>query len=132
MVESGGPFVAAVRVGDHDEAVVFGLHTLVLKTKLAAKLYAADLKPGEIISIIDHAHLVRFGVAHAHCCFSVVRHRRKIVTEWRTRRQLGLGHPTRATGGEEKADVCLTAQCSDVRLPRTSMDAVRRSSRRSS
>jgi len=31
---------------------------------------------------------------------------------------------------EERADVCLTGQCSDVRLPRTDVDAARRCSRR--
>src|ERR1700722_5431520 len=79
-----------MRVGNNDEAVVFGLHAFVLETELAAEFHAADLKPGEIISVVNHTHLVGFGVAHAHCGFCVVRHRRKIVTEWRTRREDGV------------------------------------------
>src|ERR1700693_1261416 len=106
-----------MRVGDDDEAIVLDLHALVLEAELAAKFHAADFKPGEIISMINDAHLVGFGVSDTHCGFGVVRHRRKIVTEWRSERERASAL---ATAEQEGSDVCLTTQRSDVRLPRTS------------
>src|ERR1700728_1648908 len=107
-----------MRIGNDDEAVVFRLHALVLEAKLAAKFHAADFEPSEIISVVNDAHLVGFGVTDAECRFGVVRHRRKIVTQWRSERQHGVALLWRE---EKDADVCLTAQRSDVRLPRTSL-----------
>jgi len=79
-----------MRIGDHDEAVVFHLHALVLKAELAAKFHAADFEPGEIISVVNDAHLVGFSITDAYCRFGVVRHRRKIVTECRSEREHGV------------------------------------------
>ena len=71
IVESRRALVAAVRFGNDDEAVVFDFHSLVFESELAAKLDAADFEPGEVISVVDDAHLVGFGVAHAHGGFGI-------------------------------------------------------------
>src|SRR6266852_3845246 len=58
--------IPAVRIGNHDVAVVFDLHALVFDPQCADQLDAADLEPHQIIRVIDHAHLIRLRVAHAH------------------------------------------------------------------
>src|SRR5260370_370160 len=58
--------IPAVRVGNHDVAVVLSFHAFVLDTERANQLDAADLEPDQIICVVDHAHLVRLRVAHAH------------------------------------------------------------------
>src|SRR5579872_1162298 len=65
VVEPRGAQVTAMRFGHDDEAIVFRLHPLVLESLLAAKLDASHLEPSEEITVIDDAHLVRFGVADA-------------------------------------------------------------------
>src|SRR5216684_8051957 len=58
--------IPAVRVSDHDAAVVLGFHALVLETQRAHQLDAADLEPDQKIRVINHAHLIGLRVAHAH------------------------------------------------------------------
>src|SRR6266446_7899441 len=58
--------IAAVRVRHYDVAIVVNLHALVFDSQRANQLNAADLEPDQIVRVINHAHLVRFRVAHAH------------------------------------------------------------------
>ena len=45
-------------------AVIFLLHPLVFDTQRANQLHAAHLEPDEIVGVVDHTHLVGFGIAH--------------------------------------------------------------------
>src|SRR5258707_924174 len=67
FVVARGGMVAAAHVGDNDVAVVFDFHALVFDAQRAHQLHATDLKPNQIIRVIDHAHLVGLRVAHAYC-----------------------------------------------------------------
>src|SRR6266403_701959 len=67
FVVARGGVVAAAHVGDNDVAVVFDFHALVFDAQRAHQLHATDLKPNQIIRVIDHAHLVGLRVAHAYC-----------------------------------------------------------------
>src|SRR5690349_20533956 len=46
-------------------AVVLLFHLAVFKAQLPQQLYPADLKPYDKVGVVDHAHLVGLGVAHA-------------------------------------------------------------------
>src|ERR1700733_1463489 len=65
VVEFGGAAVAALGFGDDDETVVFLFHLAVAEAEGAAEFDAAYFEPGVIVAIVDHAHLVGFGVADA-------------------------------------------------------------------
>ena len=56
-----------MRVGDYDVAIVLRFHALVLDAERAHQFHAADLEPDQIVRVVDDAHLVGFGVAHAYC-----------------------------------------------------------------
>src|SRR4029077_7320692 len=58
--------IPAVRIGDHDMTVVFDLHAFVLDPQRADQLDAAHLEPHQAIRVINHTHLIRLRVAHAH------------------------------------------------------------------
>src|SRR5882672_4946612 len=68
IIEHGG-LVAATRVNNGDEAIVFALHFLVGEAELAQQFDAANLEPDEMIRVIDDAHLVSLGVADADAGF---------------------------------------------------------------
>src|SRR5215510_4845543 len=63
-------FVAHVEVSDRDVAILMLLHITIAKTELAHQLYASDLKPDCEIGVIDHAHAICFGIAHAQFDFA--------------------------------------------------------------
>src|SRR5690349_13212869 len=64
VVISGRRLVAATSVDHRNEAVVLPLHVTVGKTQLAHIFHAPDLKPDEVIGMIDHPHLIGLGIAH--------------------------------------------------------------------
>src|SRR5271154_1463241 len=71
IVKTRGPLETAVRIGDHDVTVILAFHFFIFKSQLAAQIHAAHFEPGEIIAVVHHSHLVRFGVAHTNCSFAV-------------------------------------------------------------
>src|SRR5271170_2902786 len=75
VVKSRRPFVAAIGLGYDDKTIVLNFHLLVFESEFAAKLDAAHLKPGEVISVIDHSHLIGLCVANANLRFGVLFHR---------------------------------------------------------
>src|SRR5579884_2090550 len=68
VVITGRRFVATLRLRDNDAEAVFPLHVAVFEAMLPAKLRPANLKPNEVIGVIDHAHLVRLSVADTKGC----------------------------------------------------------------
>src|SRR5271169_5167943 len=60
-----GSLVAAASVDDSDEAVVFGFHILITEAELAEKFDSAHFKPNEVVGVVDDAHLIGLGIAHA-------------------------------------------------------------------
>src|ERR1700674_626669 len=67
--------IPAVRVSNHDPAVVLDLHSLVLEAQRAHQFHAADLEPDQVIRVVDHAHLIRLRVAYAHHRIMIFNHR---------------------------------------------------------
>src|SRR5262245_29767917 len=63
-------FVAHVEVSDRDVAILMLLHITIAKTELPHQLHASDLKPDCEIGVIDHAHAICFGIAHAQFDFA--------------------------------------------------------------
>ena len=60
-------FVAAMHVGDDDVAVVFGFHLFVFKAEGAHQFHTANLKPDQVVGVINHPHLVGLGITHPYC-----------------------------------------------------------------
>jgi len=65
FVVARGMMVTAVDVGNDHVGVVFDLHALVVEAEGAHEFDAADFKPDEKIGVVDHGHLIGFGVADA-------------------------------------------------------------------
>ena len=57
--------IRAVRF-DHRQREALDLHLAIAPARLAQQVGAADLEPHEVVRVVDDAHLVGFGVAHAH------------------------------------------------------------------
>src|SRR6266481_3642605 len=57
--------IPATGFGYHDVAVIFGFHLLVFEAERAHQFDAADFKPDQVVGVIDHAHLIGFGVPHS-------------------------------------------------------------------
>ena len=57
--------VVAVRF-DHRQREAVGFHLAIAPAGVAQQIGAADLEPDEVVRVVDDAHLVGFGVAHAH------------------------------------------------------------------
>jgi hypothetical protein len=55
--------VAAPGLDHRQNAMEFALQQLVRKTESAEELDAANLKPDQVVGVVDNAHLVCFGVA---------------------------------------------------------------------
>jgi len=66
--------IPAVRIGNHDAAVILDFHAFVLNTQCAHQFDASDLKPDQVICVVHHAHLIRLRVAHAHRCVMIFDH----------------------------------------------------------
>jgi hypothetical protein len=64
-----GSLVAALRIDDGNEAVVFPLHIFIAEAELAEQFDPPHFKPDEMIGVIDDAHLVGFGIADANASF---------------------------------------------------------------
>src|SRR5581483_7674 len=63
VVPGRGPKPAA-RVYYGNEASIRDFHFFVSEAELAKQLYATNLKPDQIVRVVDHAHLVGLGVTH--------------------------------------------------------------------
>src|SRR5579863_3654241 len=61
--------VAALYFGDCDEPALVTFHVAVGETHLAHEFHASNFKPDQMVRMVDHSHLVGFGVAHAQPCF---------------------------------------------------------------
>src|ERR1700688_1202983 len=61
--------VAALRIDDRDEAIVFALHIFIAEAKLPHQFNPSNFEPDEVIGMVDDAHLVGFGIAHADASF---------------------------------------------------------------
>ena len=69
VVETGGIAVLAVRFGHRQEDAVLAFHVPVVETAGFAELHPAHLHPNQVVGVVNHAHLVGFGVAHAQAAF---------------------------------------------------------------
>jgi hypothetical protein len=70
VVVARGGLVAQLHVDDGDVAVVLLLHVAIAEAERAQQLDAADLEPDDEVRVVDHAHLVGLGVAHAELCLA--------------------------------------------------------------
>src|ERR1039458_8682665 len=84
LVEPRRRGVAAARLGYRQENAILQLHLLVLEAARFAVLHAADLHPHQVIGVVNHAHLVGFGIAHADARF-VRRHCEQLYAQARPR-----------------------------------------------
>src|SRR5258708_27008989 len=62
--------VPAARINHGDTAAVLQFHVLVGKSKLAEQFHTPHFKPYEMIPMMDNAHLVGLGLAHANRGFA--------------------------------------------------------------
>src|SRR5689334_8237861 len=74
VVVASGSDIAAVRLGDSDECLLFAFQLAIAEAAVAAIIGAADLHPHEIVRIVDHAHLIGFGVANTKSALADMRH----------------------------------------------------------
>src|ERR1035437_9026179 len=65
VVEAGGIAVLAVRFGNRQEYAVLHCHVPVVEAPGFAEFHAPHFHPNQVIRVVDHAHLVGFGVADA-------------------------------------------------------------------
>ena len=49
---------------DHRQAHALGLELSISQPGLAQQIGPSHLEPDEIVRVVDHAHLIRFGVTH--------------------------------------------------------------------
>src|SRR6266536_2062699 len=61
--------VAAAGIDDGDEAVVLGFHLFIGEAKLAQQFDASYFEPDKVVRVIDHTHLIGFGVSDANAGF---------------------------------------------------------------
>ena len=74
LIEARREEVAAASFGDRQVDAILPLHLFVAEADRFAVLNARDLHPDQVVRIVDHAHLVGFGIAHPNTGF-VRRHR---------------------------------------------------------
>src|SRR6185437_8045112 len=70
VVELRRMLVRATRFRHHHETVILDFHFLVAESQLPHQFHARHLEPHEEIRVVDHSHLVGFGVAHANSRFA--------------------------------------------------------------
>src|SRR5579863_7894409 len=68
VVVAGGRFVAAGYVDHRQNASVIGLETAVREADGAQQFHTAQLKPDQVVGVVDDAHLIGLGVAEAGFC----------------------------------------------------------------
>src|ERR1035437_1904940 len=69
VVEARGMAVLAVRFGHRQEDAVLDFHVAVVEAEGFAEFHPAHFHPNQVIRVVDHAHLVGFGVANAQAAF---------------------------------------------------------------
>src|SRR6516162_10801385 len=69
VVVASRRLVAAADIDDCDVRVVQLLHVMVAESELPEHLDTTHLEPHHVVRMVDHAHLVGFGVAHAQLRF---------------------------------------------------------------
>src|ERR1035437_6310640 len=69
IVEARGMAVLAVRFGHRQEDAVLDFHVAVVEAEGFAEFHPAHFHPNQVIRVVDHAHLVGFGVADAQAAF---------------------------------------------------------------
>src|SRR3954454_8480039 len=69
FVISGRSLVAATRINHGDETSIFLFHLPVGEPELPHKFDSPDLKPDEVIGMINDSHLVGFRIANANTGF---------------------------------------------------------------
>ncbi len=69
VVVARGRLVARRGFDDGDHAAFLLLHGFVVEAHGADEFDAADFKPDEVVGVVDDAHLVGFGIAHADAGF---------------------------------------------------------------
>src|SRR5882762_5604166 len=57
--------VAAARFGDGKKNPVLPLHLLIAEPDGLAVLDPSHLHPNQVIGVVHHAHLIRFGIAYS-------------------------------------------------------------------
>src|SRR5258708_11638858 len=77
-----GSLITAAGSDHGDDAVVFALHILIAEAELVEEFQPAQLKPDEMIGVIDDPHLIGFGIADAD---TRLIHRRRIFYPGRHR-----------------------------------------------
>src|ERR1051325_567615 len=63
VIVKSSSFVAAIAFGHHQEGVFVLFHVAIREPARAAKFRTPDLKPDEVVCVIDDSHLVGFRIA---------------------------------------------------------------------
>ncbi len=66
FIVAGRMVVATVGISDDYVGVVIEFHSFVIEAERTHQFNPADFKPDQVIGMVDHAHLIGFGVAHAY------------------------------------------------------------------
>jgi hypothetical protein len=66
VVVAGRRAIAATGFVYRQDALVLGFQLAVGKAQGAQQFDAANLKPDQVVGIVDNAHLVGLGIAHSH------------------------------------------------------------------
>src|SRR6266542_2233847 len=68
VVVVGWRLVTAIAFGYNQKSVFVLFHVAIGEIARATEFSSADLKPNEVIGVINNPHLVSFGVTHAQEC----------------------------------------------------------------
>ena len=90
FIVARGMQIAAADFGDYDVAVVRRFHFFVLDAERTHQFHAADFKPDQEIGVVDHAHLIGFGVTHADGGVVIIRRTAMSVSSFRIASPLWL------------------------------------------
>ena len=74
IVVSSRSVIAAIRFSHREISVFFPFEIAIGESTFPAKISAAYFHPDQVIRVIDHSHLVRFGITNAEAGFRNVRH----------------------------------------------------------
>src|SRR2546426_539123 len=80
IIVSGRCQITAIRFRHGQIRVLFALQVPIAESAVAAEVGAAHFHPDEIIGVIDHAHLIGFGVTDTESASADVRHQAVLST----------------------------------------------------
>src|SRR5262245_18992699 len=57
--------IPAIGFRNSQERLFFAFHLAIAEPTFAAEIAAAHLHPNQIVRVVDHSHLIGFGITHA-------------------------------------------------------------------